>query len=182
MTTVIATRDDKNKITFAWDSQVTYGNRAESGIDKVFANGPVVFGVAGTVRTLNILRYMHVPDQEKYRDNYDTRRYIVTKLIPAMIKALKEVDAAYVEDSQVNNLSSIILSVDDVIGYIGGDFSFTEDDLGAYAVGSGSSFALGALAVGANERTALQVAATFDLYTNDDIEVRSVKKILKGYK
>lgn len=182
MTTILATVDDKNKITFAWDSQVTSGVRAKNGIDKVFANGPIVFGVAGTVRTLNILRYMHVPDQEKYRDNYDTRRYIVTKLIPAIIKSLKEVDAAYMADSQVDTESHILVAVDDVVGYIGGDLSFVEDELGVYGVGSGSSFALGAIAVGADEKTALQVAATFDLYTNDDIEVKSVKKILKEHK
>lgn len=40
-----------------------------------------------------------------------------------------------------------------------------------YAVGSGSEFAMGAMACGASPREAVEIAASLDPYTNDDIIV-----------
>lgn len=178
MTTVIAAKDMKGRVVFAWDTQVTSGVRPKNGVEKVFANGPVIFGVSGTVRTLNVLRYMDVPPRGKG----DTRKWIVRALIPAIIKSLKDVDAVLMEDSQANTESHVIIAVDGVVGYLGSDLSFVEDEMGIYAVGSGSQFALGALAADASLGTAMDVAGALDIYTGTDHHVRTAKKIRKDAK
>ena len=179
MTTIIATRDEAGVIRFGWDSQVTSGGTSHAGTPKVFANGKVIFGCSGIVRTANILRYMDVPARKK---GQDTRKWIVRHLIPAIISELKRVDAAYVSDHQVNTLSSVIIAVDDVLGYLGGDLGFHEDRKDAYAVGSGAAYALGALLAGRNESDSLRIASHLDLYTNDDITVKKAKRLLKEAK
>lgn len=172
MTTIIAAQDDKGTIKFAWDSQVTHGQRDQNGTEKVFSNGPVTFGVAGTLRTLNILRHMTIPARGKGKS---TEKWIVRTLVPAIIKELKSVDAGYIEDSQVNSLSTLIVAVDNQIGYVGGDFSYHQDNTGVYGVGSGSPYALGAMGVGASPKQAVQIAGFFDLYTNQDVKTLKIK-------
>lgn len=172
MTTIIAAQNAKGDIKFAWDSQVTTGYRAKAGIEKVFQNGPVTFGVSGTVRVLNILKHMKVPPRGKEKN---TEKWIVTTLVPAIIKELKSVDAGYMENGQIDNESHIILSVDNVIGTLDSAFSFSQDDTGVYGVGSGSAYALGAMGVGASPKMAVQVAGFFDLYTNQDVKTLKIK-------
>jgi len=178
MTTILAAKTDKGKIHFAWDTQTTAGHKAINGGDKVFVNGGVVFGVSGTVRTADVLQYMKVPKRTKA--DGDTRKWIITKLVPAIISEMKRVDAAYMENGQANTESSTIIAVDDVIGYLGSDLSFVEDALGLYGVGSGSSFAMGAFLGGASLTEAVQVAGILDVYTNMDVRTAKASKLVKA--
>ena len=114
MTTILAAKTEKGKIHLAWDTQATWRGKGINAGDKVFANSGVIFGVSGTVRTADVLRYMEIPKRGK--NDKDTRKWIITKLVPSIIKSLKEVDAAYMENSQANTESHTILVVDDVIG------------------------------------------------------------------
>lgn len=179
MTTVIAAQNSKGDIKFAWDSQITFGQRAESGAEKVFKNGPVTFGFSGTLRTLNILKHMKVPARGK---EADTEKWIVRTLVPAIIKELKSVDAAYTENSQVESEAHIILAVDDVLGTLDNNFAWSQDETRVYGVGSGSAFALGAMGVGASPKQAVQVAGFFDLYTNQDVKTLKIRVSKKGDK
>jgi ATP-dependent protease HslVU (ClpYQ) peptidase subunit len=177
MTTIIAQQNEKGDIRFAWDSQVSYGHRHMVGHEKVFKNGPVTFGVSGTVRTSDILKHMTIPARGKGKD---TRKWIVNTLVPAIIKELKAVDAGLFEDGQINSESSVIIAVDGQVGVLGGDFAFVQDATGVYGVGSGSHFALGAMGVGASPKQAVQVAGYFDLYTNQDVKTLKIKAKRKG--
>lgn len=181
MTTIVAVPTPKG-IRFAWDTQTTAGNRAKIGDDKVFRNGSVVFGVAGYKRTSNILQYMSVPDQDTHKKDYDTRKWIVTKLIPAVLKAVKDAGAGSTDSDKSYINGHVIVAVDDVVGYLGDDLSFVEDELGAYAIGSGSEFALGALVAGVSPKDSVKVAAALDLYTGGDVRTLKVKKVSYGTK
>jgi ATP-dependent protease HslVU (ClpYQ) peptidase subunit len=46
-----------------------------------------------------------------------------------------------------------------------------------YAVGSGSPYALGAMAVGATAEEAVLAASRLDLYTNDVLQVCAIKRV-----
>lgn len=172
MTTIIAQQGPSGTIKFAWDSQTTRGQRHSSGNQKVFQNGPVTFGVSGLVRTSNILRHMKVPARGKEKD---THKWVVTTLVPAIIKELKSVDAGYMENGQVDTEAEIIIAVDGIVGTLDCRLAFTQDDTGVYGVGSGSAFALGAMGVGASPKQAIQVAGFFDLYTNQDVQTLKIK-------
>lgn len=162
--------------TFAWDSQTTWQGRAMNGADKVFVNGAVTFGVAGASRTSGILQYMTVPSIRSYEPNFDIRRWIVRELVPAILTATKEVDAAEVKDYQANVESNIIIHVDGVVGYLSGNLSFVEDVTGYYGVGSGSPYALGALHAGATPKAAVETAIQFDLYSGGEVRTLEVAK------
>lgn len=158
---------------FAWDTQTTWMGRGMTGMEKVFKNGPVTFGVAGQARISDILRHMDVPALRDYEPEFDVRKWIIRELVPAILNAIKEVDAAYVSNSQADTESSVIIWVKGVVGYLSGNLSFVEDESGYYGVGSGSAYALGALWAGADASDAVHAAIYFDLYTGG--EVRTLK-------
>lgn len=178
MTTIIAVHDEKGT-KFAWDSQTTWQGRGMTGADKVFRNGPVVFGAAGSARTLDVLKYMDIPSRDEHNPAYDTERWVIRKLVPAIVKELKDVGAAYISDSQVDTEGSLIIAVDDVVGYLSSNLAFVQEGHGLYGVGSGSAYALGALAAGLSPKKAVQVAAAFDLYTGGDVRSKTVKEFMK---
>lgn len=181
MTTIIAVPGEKS-VRFAWDTQVTSGNRAETGYEKVFQNGPVTFGVAGHLRTSNILRYMNIPDQDKHKKDYDTRKWIVNKLTPAILEAVQKHGASNTYQDKAYTNGSAIIHVDGVTGYLDSDLSFSESELGAYAVGSGSEYALGALVAGVSPKDSVKVAAALDLYTGGEVRTMKVKHTKRGEK
>lgn len=173
MTTIIAV-DGQNDIKFAWDSQTTWMGRAMTGVVKVFENGPVIFGVAGSARGADVLRHMSVPDRREYEPDFDNERWIVTKLVPAIIEEFRDVSAA--DPGQFDAETSVILSVGGEVGYLASNMSFVKDATGTYAVGSGSPYALGALSAGANPKKAVEIARDWDLYTGGEVETKTVRK------
>ena len=164
MTTVVY-RDG----VFAWDSQATYQNRGVNGITKVIQNGPVVFGACGTARSLNIIKHMPIPAMREYEPDFDTERWIINTLVPAIRVALVEVNAAEIQHHIVHTGGSFIVSVNGVVGYIDSSLAFFQDDTGLYGIGSGAAYALGAMKAGATPKEAVETAKYFDLYTGGEI-------------
>lgn len=173
MTTIVAAEiktKKKRKVVFASDSQVSYGARKESLPDgKIIRNGPIVFGFAGSVRVLNVLKHADLPKPPKSSKREDVERWAITKLIPAMRHALKHEDAAEIVNSEINMGSSLLVSVNNRLFEISSNFAFTVNDARVYSVGSGSSYALGALGAGADPESAIRVASFFDVWTGGEV-------------
>jgi len=164
VTTVVAKRT-KRGVTFASDGQATWGTRAIPGVVKVFENGPVVFGLAGSVRDLNLLQYvLKMPKQTK-ADEANPYAWMVGKVIPAIQKVLGDGGNLNVSESQETSESHLLFSVSGLAGYIGSDFAVTGVGEPFWAVGSGAPYALGALACGASADQAVAVASMFDVFT-----------------
>ena len=178
MTTIVAVKTD-DKVTFAWDSQITWRGRAMNSADsagKVFRNGPVVFGVSGRSRTSDILKHMSIPDRKEYAPDYDTETWIVTELVPHIIKELDKVK--FFENSTADSESHVILAVDNLVGYLSTDLAWVTDETGIYAVGSGSAYAIGALSTGSAPEQAVRIAKTWDLYTGGQVRTATVEELL----
>lgn len=171
MTTIVAVQR-KGDVEFAADSQMTYGNlKSPDSFRKVFANGPVVFGFAGSVRAANVLRFMDVPALPKKRLNRnDLERWVVTDLVPAMQDALETGNAMEIHNNEVDSYSRVLVSVQGSVYEIGSNFSVTRESSGVYSVGSGSDFALGAMAAGASPAEAVKIASKLDSYTGGRIQ------------
>lgn len=175
MTTVVAaeikSKKGKKKVIFASDSQVSFGYRKESmpGNGKVVKNGGITFGFAGSVRVLNILKHTKLPVAPKSTKRLDIERWAVQKLIPAMRKALRDEEAAEFYNGETNTGSALLVAVNGRLFEVGSNFAYTTNDNRVYAVGSGSSYALGALGAGADPRSAVGVAAYFDSFTGGEI-------------
>lgn len=173
MTTVVAAEikgKKRNKVVFASDSQVSFGGRKESLPDgKIIRNGDVTFGFAGSVRVLNILKHAKLPRPPKGRKRIDVERWAIQKLIPAMRKALRDEEAIEFNNGESNTASALLVSVHNRLFEVSSDFAYTTNDNRVYAVGSGSSYALGALGAGADPSGAVTVAAYFDAFTGGEV-------------
>lgn len=177
MTTIVAAEvknKKKRSVVFASDSQVSFGSRKERLPDgKIVRNGGIVFGFAGTVRVLNVLKHADLPKPPKSEKREDIEKWAVKKLIPAMRHALKHEDAVELDKGELNTGSALLVAVNGRLFEISSDMAFTTNDARVYSVGSGSSYALGALGAGAEPSEAVRVAAYFDAFTGGDVhEVR----------
>lgn len=171
MTTIVA-RQLKGDVEFASDTQFTDGRRkSPNSIEKVFRRGPVVFAACGTVRALNVLRFMDVPDCPKSLRGDDVDEWVVTKLVPEMQKALTDAKALVEHDGEVNSNSGFLIAVNGRAYEISSDFAVTREASGVYADGSGSSYALGAIHAGADLKSAVEIAAKLDPYTGGRVTV-----------
>lgn len=176
MTTIIAVENDKG-VTFAWDTQTTWMGRSMTGAAKVFANGPVTFGAAGSARSGDILKHMSIPDRKEYEPGFDNKHWVIRTLIPAIIREFKDVDAG--DTGPFDSDGHVIISVGGLTGYLSANMAFVTDEKGLYAVGSGSPYALGALSAGANPKKAVEIAKEWDLYTGGEIQTLTIKKETK---
>lgn len=149
---------------------------------KVAENGRYLLGAAGDMRAINILHHAFQPPavppgtHGKKLDNF-----ITTKFIPALRECFEKQGYAAPERDTSSHIaehgSTIMCVVSGSIYVIDGDYSWTSDINGFYSLGTGASYALGALhALSASKkmtvvqakRTALKaigVAAKYDPYT-----------------
>lgn len=165
-------RDDAKKSwDLAWDSKVSpEGNHPE----KVkLINDQFYLGVAGYARHSDVLHYAEVPEvhpAEFTAPGFDARGYLVTQVIPAWLRALKsthEIDPDTLDDwpkgSALIVIAGRIFTTDSV-------FAVTEH-LESTGIGSGSDYALGALAAGKSVEKAMEIACDLDSGTGGDIYV-----------
>lgn len=177
ITTIIARRDGKNASwDLGWDSMVSpVGNHPE----KVkLINDQFWLGVAGYARHSDVLHYADVPEvhpAEFDAPGFDARGYLVREVIPSWLRILKEVhglDPDTVEDwpkgSALICIVGRVFTTDSV-------FAVTEH-VSNVGIGSGSDYALGALAAGKSVEKALEIASELDPGTGGELHV------LKGLK
>lgn len=158
-----------------------------SGTSKIATNGKYILGAAGDVRAINILHHAFTPPappahaQGKKLDQFITRQFI-----PALRNVFDEQGYSSPEketsEHRAEQYSTIVVVVHGTLYIIEGDYSWTSDTSGIYAIGTGSSYALGALqALAGGKRLtpqqaktvatkALTVASKFDPYTGSPFQ------------
>lgn len=173
MTTIIA-RKENGTVTLGWDSQSTGGGET-AHVEKVAEiNGQFHIGVAGRTRYGNILKYVSVPslhEAEHETGNYDAFGYLITQVVPAWAKGLKDQfdripDQA---DDWPDGVAIVILQ--GRLFRVHHDFTVVEANRDFIGIGSGSDYALGALAAGKSVKKSLEIAADLDLFTGGEINV-----------
>lgn len=171
MTTIIAQVTD-NGVNLAWDSKVTPDGNHPEKVKKI--NGQFWLGIAGYSRHSDVLHYAEVPEvhpAELNAPGFDARGYLVTQVVPAWLRALKkshEIDPDTSDDwpkgSALVVIAGRVFTTDSV-------FSVTEHITNT-GIGSGSDYALGALAAGKNIQRAIEIAAELDPGTGGELFVR----------
>ena len=78
---------------------------------------------------------------------------------------IKENDYKVSQDDD-ENAFSFLIALNGELFEIADDFSVSRDDSGFYGVGSGSSYAIGALHAGASIEQALSIASLNDAFTS----------------
>lgn len=149
---------------------------------KIAENGKYLLGAAGDMRAINILHHAFQPPlvppntSSKKLDNF-----ITTKFVPSLRECFEKQGYASPENDSATHIaqhgSTIMTVVCGTIYVVDGDYSWTSDINGLYALGTGSSYALGALQAlsSSKEMTATQakrvaikaitIASKFDPYT-----------------
>lgn len=171
MTTIVA-RKGVSSVEFGWESQTTWGGRAFLDSGKVFQRGDVTFGVAGLGRVSDVLRFMDLPDRDP---RVDVEHWISAVFVPKFNDELKRLNVSYLSDGQTDSESNVLVLVGNTLGYLSGNLSFVKDETDVFAVGSGSPYALGALAAGASVKRSVEVAVGLDLFSGGSVNSLVVK-------
>lgn len=161
MTTIVA-QEYEDKVLIAFDDKVS-GADTSTTVEKVYTNesADIVLGVSGLLSVSQTLRYAKLPRMAD--EDWDVDRYVTRKLIPALYRrAGEEMEAC-----------SVLAVVRDRVYSIAGG-SWVRNESGEYAIGSGSKYALGALAAGAPIDEAVQIAGDLDPYTSTNVTVLEI--------
>jgi ATP-dependent protease HslVU (ClpYQ) peptidase subunit len=150
---------------------------------KVATNGKYLLGAAGDVRAINIIQHVFqppIPPPGLLGSKLD--QFFTTKFIPALRSCFEIQGYASPERDDSSHIaeqgSTIICSIHGSIYVVDGDYSWTSDVTGLYALGTGSAYALGAMAILFNKKKtlnptqikalclkAIAVATKYDPYT-----------------
>ena len=168
MTTIIM-HETEDEVLIAFDSKVSGGGATNStSAQKVFVNtsADVIIGVAGLARAAYALRYADLPVIDEH--DWDVDRYVTMELLPA----IHEVVNTYGDEDDTDYSQFLAVVRGRVYDITAG--SWTRNPSGVYGIGSGSDYAIGAYAAGADLAEAVEIAAEFDAATNDDVTVWEV--------
>lgn len=143
----------------------TYLDQTIRAEPKVFRVGSFVYGVSGSVRLSQLLRFAFKPSVQVGKDDHG---YLVTQWVDELRQVLKDKGHA------MKHWETEAIGGSFLVGYRGGlyevhsDYQVGRPKAGFAAVGSGGQVALGALFASTDKppkeriRTALQAAARFN--------------------
>lgn len=159
MTTILAIETPDN-VTIACDSMASGNDVIQLEQPKIFENHGVTYGVAGTVRILNELRYAELPSPEA---GVDLDQWMTRTLTPALRQLIADMGEEKNDDGEYE--LHILATTGGRVYEITGDLAWIRNTSGVYAAGSGGPFALGAISAGSTIEQALEIAAKHDPYT-----------------
>jgi hypothetical protein len=164
MTCVVGSIDGR-KLILAADSAGGNGDEIYTlPARKVFAVGPYLFGVCGSYRLAQVLRYrIELPDPP---ESADLEAFLVRDLIPALRRAVEQENVVGCGSCSLGQKTCLLLGCRGELWHVGPDFTVLQESPFA-AIGSGRLRAYGALhalhAAGvepAERRLELTLAAT----------------------
>lgn len=120
------------------------------GSSKVAKNGKYLLGAAGDVRAINILHHVFqppVPPPGTKGKKLD--QFMTAKFIPALRECFEKQGYAAPENENSTHIaehsSTILVVLNGIIYVVEGDYSWTSDHNKIYGLGTGSSYAIGAM-------------------------------------
>jgi ATP-dependent protease HslVU (ClpYQ) peptidase subunit len=169
---------DKGKVYIGVDSAAVSGwTRRQTRLCKVFRRGPFLIAYTTSFRMGQLLEHqLIIPKQEAYEDDMT---FMVNHFIEATRRLLKEKGFAKIESNNESG-GQFLVGYKRRLYSIESDFQVGEMSEGYDALGSGASFALGAMR--ALERVppvrrirrALEIAAHFNMGVCAPFHVRSL--------
>jgi len=167
VTTIIAVQANQS-VLFGADSQVTAPSGRKYSAKQMVKisqrNGYIIAG-SGECAPCDIAQHIWMPPTPTVKDKKDLYHYVIAKVIPSLKQCFKENDYKVNPDDD-ENAFSFLIALHGQLFEIADDFSVSRDDSGFYGVGSGSSYAIGALHAGASIEQALTIAAKNDAFTS----------------
>jgi ATP-dependent protease HslVU (ClpYQ) peptidase subunit len=177
MTTIVGVQY-KDRCVLAADNQVTGdGGRRYNHpeMKKISQRGAFLIAGSGEVMPCDVVQHMWVPPKLTAKDGEDIYHFMITKAMPSLRKCLTDNGYDFNEgkgDGKAEeNRFSFILAVGGELFDVADDLSVIRSGDGIYGVGSGSSYAVGALHAGAKPSEAIEIASRLDVNTSGPIQV-----------
>jgi len=177
MTTIIAVQKD-DSVVFGADSQTTAPNGRIYSHDKmvkISQSGNYIIAGSGECAPCDIAQHIWQPPIPTAKDLKDPYHFMIAKVIPSMKQCFKDNDYKLEDDSDETRFAFLI-AINGTVFEIADDFSVALNRSGFYGVGSGSSYAIGALHAGATPAMAMKIAAENDAYTSAPFIWKTQKK------
>lgn len=174
MTTILM-RETPSKVEIAYDSQVSIGSfKEEMDFPKVFTAGDITYGVAGAVRTANLISSSTLKAPPTTHTVTETHRWVVRVLVPhlqSLCTSLSPIGA-------FENEAQILAVVNAHIFEIGSDFSVVRNTSGVYGIGSGGHIARTAIVANPSltAKEAVSIAANHDSFTGMTIHSKVISR------
>lgn len=184
--TTLAAIQGSTWVVVGYDSQVTQdGGRKyslPSNAGKVAEIGEYLIGAAGDLRAVNILSHQLTPPSppsDAREDDLD--HFMISKFVPSLRRAFDT--GGYGKDNV--HESQLLIVVNATAYELGENYELIRDKHGFYALGSGSSYALGAMiaredqgkrtikAARENIEAAIKIAASLDPGTGEPVMIRT---------
>ena len=166
MTTILAVQHE-DKVVIGADARVTAPSGRKSShtqMVKLVSRTPYIIAGAGECAPCDIAQHIWQPPVPKAADSKDLYHFMISKVVPSLKACFKENEYKWdTEDDETK--FAFLVAIGGQVFEIAEDMSVCMDARGFYGVGSGSDYALGALANGADIKTALRIAADYDAYT-----------------
>lgn len=155
---------EKKKLYIGADSAATDSRHGQSLLAdaKVFDNGPMLFGVAGSLRMAQLIRYsMPIPKRDK---DVELSRYMATHFIDAVRKVLLEGGHAFKANNEEMQGGEFLVGTEGRLFHVQEDLAIIES-VGPYdTIGGGGDLALGAMHVlyGTKKKPAEKIARALE--------------------
>lgn len=180
MTTVVGVQGS-NWAVIGADTRIVEDGRifaTPAGAGKIVRKSDYIIGIAGDFRPAQIFAHsFKFPKPPPYTSLDALDKFVTQKFIPMVREIFKEQDFIPSEESGVE----IIVALQGTIYTLNNDWAWARDKRGVYGIGSGGSYAIGALAAigqpkSASEglaaaKAALSVATSYDNNTGEPYSI-----------
>jgi ATP-dependent protease HslVU (ClpYQ) peptidase subunit len=96
----------------------------------------------------------------------DLYHFMIARVVPSLKQCFKDNEYKWNEADDEETKFAFLIAIGGMVFELADDMSIALDSKGFYGVGSGSSYAIGALAQGATVEEALKIASKYDAYTS----------------
>jgi len=151
------------------DSRVTDDNGqiyTHPDMMKFAKRGALIIAGSGEVLPCDIAQNMWNPPKPTEADKQNLYKFMITKVMPSLRDILSKNGYNFDEPKEKGDTRfHFIIACNGELFDVDQELSVTRDASGMYAVGSGATYALGAMHAGADPEEALEIAAKLSAYT-----------------
>ena len=173
MTTIVGVEYEDHCIVAA--DSITVGGNGRRYIHpsqaKISERGAFLIAGAGDAQPCDALQHIWTPPKVFAKDKENLFAFMINKVVPSMRECIRA--SGYDPDKDDKEAGfDFIIAVGGELFEVDTQFSVTKSKDNIYGVGSGSPFAMGAIAYGATVEEAVQIAADMSVNTEGPILVK----------
>lgn len=184
MTVLVAYRSKKDKkLYLAADTQVSFGDSKQNGINKLldYPKAGIYIAVSGSLAIYRVLSTWCPPYYDGKLSKNDTIGFMYTTIIPNLMQYLEDNKVASVDKNIIYAYQNLFIIYNGICFSVGGDGAVTEVETFDTS-GCGYRYAMGYLEavykmeIPDREKVvgAIKCAGKYDIYCNQDVNIMEI--------